>query len=320
MSRKVAVAIVHGVGMPTPDYADGFVRKVRARLQKDAKAAGAPVPEAEFEPIFWSDLVQARQDELWRRVSAKGKLDYKRTRQFILNYAADTIVYQRTPSHREAYEAIHAAMAAGLKRLAERAGPDAPLCVVGHSLGSVIASDYLFNLQAEFREPKTDFLSERVAKVLGPNPSPLERGETLALLYTLGSPIAIWSLRHHHADPARDYGAPIEVPSPHLSRYHPAFAAPGPGAGWLNLYDPGDVIAYPLQGLNDAYAKAVKDLRVEVGGPVLGMTPATHVLYWTAPPVVEAVAHGVAAAWAVLHPRQPPVEDAQAPPKPRAKR
>lgn len=321
MTRKVAVAIVHGVGMPTPDYADGFVKKVRARLQKDAKAAGAPVPEIEFEPVFWSDVIQARQDELWNRVSGKAKLDYRRMRQFILNYAADTIAYQRTPSHRESYEEIHARVAGSFKRLAERAGPDAPLCVVAHSLGSVIASDYLFNLETEFREPRTDFLSERVAKALGPNPSPLERGETLSLLYTLGSPIAIWSLRHQHADPARDYGTPVTVPSGHLSRYHAALGAPGPGSGWYNLYDPGDVIAYPLQGLNETYAKAVRDVRVEVGGLVTGMTPASHVMYWTAPPVVDAVAQGLRAAWDAVNPREVPVGDAApAAPKPRAAR
>jgi len=33
--------------------------------------------------------------------------------------------------------------------------------------------------------------------------TPLERGETLTLLYTLGSPIAIWSLRYP------DFGVPI---------------------------------------------------------------------------------------------------------------
>ena len=36
-----------------------------------------------------------------------------------------------------------------LAELAQEAGPDAPLCVIAHSLGTIIASNYLYDLQVD---------------------------------------------------------------------------------------------------------------------------------------------------------------------------
>ena len=321
MPPKLAVALVHGVGMPTPDFADATIALLKARAAERAEKAGVEPPEVEYEPVFWSDVIQARETELWARAGglAKGKdaLAFATTRQFILNYAADTIAYQRTPSSRHVYEAIHACMARSLQALARRAGRDAPLVVLAHSLGSVIASDYLFNLQAEARDPASFALPPPVLEVMGKDPSPLERGETLAQLWTLGSPLAIWSLRHHSADPAHDYGTPVTVPSPRLGSHHPALGAPGPGVGWTNLYDKGDVIAYPLQGLNASYATAVKDVQVKVGNAFASRTPLSHTEYWTDADVVDHVAGALLDAWRALHPTTIPV---QGPPKARRAR
>ena len=316
MTTKLAVALVHGVGNPSPDFADGMIAKLEARCQRQAKLAGVPAPDVAFEPVFWSDVIQARQDELWRRAGGKAEgkdaLAFHAMRQFILNYASDTIAYQRTPSSRHVYEGIHAAMARALRRLADRAGPDAPLCVIAHSLGSVIASDYLFNLQAEAKDPVANALPPPVMEVMGWDPTPLERGETLAQLFTLGSPIAIWSLRHHHADPAQDYGTPVAVPSPAMARHHPALAVPGPGVGWVNMYDRGDVIAYPLRDLNAAYAKAVTDVQVRVGNPLASRTPLSHTEYWTDDDVVRPIAQALLDAWRAVNPTAVTVQDAKA--------
>ena len=140
---------------------------------------------------------------------------------------------------------------AALGRLAERAGSGAPLCVLAHSLGSVIASDHLWDLQRERHG------ASATGREVGA--TPLERGQTLAGFYTFGSPIALWSLRH------RDFGRPIRVPH----------------GEWLNFFDRDDVIASPLKPLNDAYAHAVtEDVEVKVGGALAGWNPLAHTRYW----------------------------------------
>ena len=122
--------------------------------------------------------------------------------------------------------------------------------------------------------------------------TPLENGETLTLMYTMGSPIAIWSLRYE------DFGVPIPVPSPKLADHHPGLAGE-----WVNFYDPDDVIGYPLSTLNDAYGASVeRDVAVNVGGPLSSWNPLSHVAYWTDGDVTKPIAESLARVWRDLNP------------------
>ena len=78
------------------------------------------------------------------------------------------------PKGRAVYDAIHKTMAEGLKRLAGKAGPTAPLCVVAHSLGTVIACNYLYDLQ----KTEGSFIDKDLCTLT--QVTPLEHGETFA--------------------------------------------------------------------------------------------------------------------------------------------
>ena len=315
MTKTLAVALVHGIGNRNPAFADGMIQKLRERVGAEAARLGLKdAPHVEFEPIDWADAVEDREDILWRRVNQGGRLDYADLREFLLRRAGDAIAYQPTPWDRAVYDRVHVDVAKGLKRLAARAGPDAPLVVIAHSLGTVIASNYLYDLQATYgraaagrKAPSP--LPAPVAAVLGADPTPLEKGETLAQLWTMGSPLAIWGLRSHSDDPLRDFGTPIEVPSSTLAGRHPGLVGSGPHVGWTNLYDRDDVIAYPLKTLNPAHAVAVKaDVQVNVG-TWGSWTPLCHTGYWTAESVTTPIAHALARAWEAMHGVQVDVQD-----------
>src|SRR5439155_14029056 len=171
-----------------------------------------------------------------------------------------------------------------LRELAEAAEPDAPLCIVAHSLGTVIASNYFY-----------DLLTERAtAKKLVPRTvhertthTPLELGETLAHFYTLGSPLALWALRYP------DFGTPIAVPAPALARHHP-----GLDGEWVNFYDQDDLIAYPLRDLGPKYARAVAaDVAVRLGGLLVSWNPLVHPWYWNDTRVIDPIAAALARTW-----------------------
>ena len=97
------------------------------------------------------------------------------------------------------YDLIHGVMAQTLHRLALQAGSSAPLSVIAHSLGTVIASNYLYDLS------RPQLVSDEVKAHM--DDVPLERGETLVHFFTLGSPLAVWALHHD------DFGRPLTVPS-----------------------------------------------------------------------------------------------------------
>src|SRR5699024_5352203 len=154
-----------------------------------------------------------------------------RLRQFVVEFLGDAIAYQPTSFGGQNYDRIHATLAETLLRLKGKAGRSAPLCVISHSLGSVVAGNYFLDLQ-EKREYK---MGEKTKQSLGD--TPLEKGDTLSLFYTMGSPMALWSVRY------LDFGSPICIPAPGLVDLYPNIKGE-----WLNFYDRDDVLAYPLKG------------------------------------------------------------------------
>jgi len=287
MSQKIAVAIIHGVGKQDPTFADGMAQELKGRFAKElGQQIQDPASELAILPVYWAPAVQDAEEELWRRMKRGGEMDFTALRRFLVDFVADAIAYQPTPKDRRIYDGIHEKFAESLNRLAAEAGEKAPLCVIAHSLGSVIASNYFYDLQ----HPKRPLIAARVKKKIGD--TPLERGETFTLFYTLGSPIAMWSLRYPN------FGVPIEVPSPGLSKHYPDLAGE-----WVNYYDEDDVIAYPLKTLNEAYRKAIKaDREINAGGLLSSWNPVSHLGYWTDNDVTKPIAQELVRTWRAVNP------------------
>ena len=287
MSQKIAVAIIHGVGKQDPNFADGMAQELKDRFAREmGKKLKDPASELAILPVYWAPAVQDAEEELWRRMKRGGEMDFTTLRRFLVDFAADAIAYQPTPTDRWIYDGIHEKFAEILNGLATEAGQKAPLCVIAHSLGSVIASNYFYDLQ----HPERSLIARNVKKRIGN--TPLERGKTFALFYTLGSPIAIWSLRYPN------FGVPIAVPSPELSKYYPNLKGE-----WVNFYDEDDVIGYPLKTLNEAYRKAIKaDRQINAGGLLSSWNPASHLGYWTDNDVTKPIAQELVRTWRAVNP------------------
>jgi hypothetical protein len=282
MPHPIAIAFLHGIGRTEPGYSASMQRALERRfVRRIAGACAVPESMLVFEEINWSAALQRREDRLWRRLKSGGGMRYPRLRRFMVDFAADAIAYQPAPSDRSAYDAVHRTVAEGLARLAGRAGARAPLCLVSHSLGTVIANNYIYDLTKRRRS----FMCGSVRAAIGK--TPLERGETLSLFYTMGSPIALWGIRYPR------FGDPIRFPPRGLARHHP-----GVEAEWINLYDPDDVIAYPLRSLCARYRSAVtEDRRVDVGSIFARWTPLSHMAYWGNGAIADLVADGLARVW-----------------------
>lgn len=264
MIDRVAVAVVHGMGDQPSTFADSFERGVRKQFRKQS---GRPDDALVIRPVHWAPILEVPQVELLKRMNAAGRLDWTELRSFMVHFLADVFAYQVTPHDRAVYDAVHAVFARTLRDLAHEAGGDAPLCIVAHSLGTVIASNYVYDLQ---QLPSRDLRPALVRDAMGD--TPLERCETFADFYTLASPLGLFSLRYP------EFGRPVVVPG-----------------RWLNIYDRDDVIAWPLKTLNDAYAAQVdEDRQLNVGGLIQGPTPLSHTGYWNDGDVHEAVGRGLA--------------------------
>ncbi|PTL85595.1 hypothetical protein [Vitiosangium sp. GDMCC 1.1324] len=227
-----------------------------------------------------------------RKDSRLGRLHYPGARWLMMHFVGDAIAYQPGIGQSEVYDKIHACVTEALARLRQRAGDDAPLCVIAHSLGTIIASNYFYDLQvarAEMQKQGQSATRPLESHVDPMKRSPLERGETLAHLYTMGSPLALWSLRYPNQ---KELDSPVCVPAEELLLHHS-----GVEGEWVNYYDEDDLIAYPLQPLGDEYRKRVRDVNVRLSGLLFGWTPMVHPFYWANDKVMEPIAKALARTW-----------------------
>ena len=257
---------------------DGSRCAVAAEELDDEEGRGA---ELIAEPVYWANITRAKEEDVWERVAGDGRLDQRELRRFLFNVMGDTLAYQPSEGRIELYREVHRRVAGSFASLAERAGEGVPLCIVAHSLGSVVVHNFLYDVQH-----RPDYLGD-----VSPPESPPARGATLALLCTYGSPIAIWRLRF-----GDDYRA-IEFPGGELEERFPDVKAK-----WFNVFDIDDILAFPIGRLTDRYAALARDGYLEdrslrIGGVLTGWNPLVHYEYLEDDGVLEDLAHSLARTW-----------------------
>jgi hypothetical protein len=250
---RVGVLFVHGMGNLGPDYADALRERIVAALDGTASAIA-------FEAVHYRDPIEVAQANLWDRWRPHtGGLDDPELAfvryGLVVSGFGDVLAYVQT--HRAS---IHDRVRDGLARLRVRLERPAraPLVIVAHSLGSVVAEDYVR------RNQDGDALGD----------SPFARAETLTALYTLGSPLPLFRLTTDLP--------PVRVPGPAVpERMRTA-------AEWVNFHSRSDVFGMPLGILNAAYAEAVVDVRSSNRGLVGG-----HLGYWKNATIARRIALGL---------------------------
>lgn len=287
MSTKIVVAIAHGICVgnefdneESPKYTDGMAQALKLRLADIAGESGSEDQKLKWadsklaiSAINWTPVLRDERKNLYQNLDVDNLDSFFGLREFIFQAIADSLTYQVTQSKIDnlwSYAGIHRCFADGLNSLAREAQSDAPLCIISHSLGTVITSNYIYDLQT--KKAQIDI-----------GDTPLERGETLTSVYTMASQIPFWSLRHPNFD------RPIKVPSEKLGQYYSDLKGE-----WINFYNKSDIMGYPLRSLNEAYSKAVtEDREVNDGGLLESWNPLSHCSYWTSERAIDTIANGL---------------------------
>jgi pimeloyl-ACP methyl ester carboxylesterase len=160
------------------------------------------------------------------------------------------------------------------QRLADPKG--GPILVLAHSLGGVVVTNYLWNLERVTGEVGTanagataDGSRALARQAFGVTPA--QKLETLAGLVTFGCNIPLF------LPPTLPYEC-VRFPRRDLPEHLKAVAR------WLNVYDPFDVLGYPLNNLWDAnfrHGTTIDDVPLAVGPFPISRTPLSHNYYWT---------------------------------------
>lgn len=278
MYKKLAVAIIHGMGDQRVDFAEEMGIGIRRSFSKQLMHL-VPDPSSQLiiRPIQWSTVFADKEQVLFEKMVLDNQLDYKGLRKFILHNVGDVIAYQQVEEASHNYDRVHKFIGEKLHEISLEASDDAPLCVVSHSLGSVVASNYFYDLQ---------FKQEHVRSIVSRS-SPLEKGDTLALFYTMGTTLPLWSLRYHN------FSRPINIPSNELQNYYP-----GLDGEWINFFDTDDVLGYPLKDVDEHYYNAVnEDRKIHNKGLLTGWNPLCHNGYFTNKDVIDVIVKGLVRTW-----------------------
>ncbi|AFU12956.1 hypothetical protein MC28_1534 [Bacillus thuringiensis MC28] len=279
---KIAVAIIHGIGEQKPDFADKMIVLIKEKFQQElSHIIDEPALELVFKPIFWSELFAEREQGIFQKIVLDENLHFNDLRRFVIQYLGDAIAYQPVETVKQNYERVHNKVRQNFKELSNEAGETAPLCIISHSLGSVIASNYFYDLQ--FGKNTQDLIIDKL--------SPLEEGETLTLFYTLGTTLPLWSLRYH------DFNRPINIPSKKLDNFYA-----GLKGEWINFYDKDDILGYPLRSVDESYKDAVtEDKEINVGNLMTSWNPLSHHAYFIDNDVIDSIVKSLARTWKYIN-------------------
>ena len=282
MSDSIAVAIVHGTGRKEPDFADNMIDVLHEKFPNHLSDDQNKHADLVIEPVYWADLTRKREDEIWEKVKASGPMKNHEMRRFIFNVTGDTLAYQPSEGRRELYVGVHDRMANAFKNLVDRAGPEAPLCIFAHSMGTIVAHNFLYDMQ---NAEEGTYQGEDRAETM------LERSDTLSLFVTCGSPLAIWRLRF-----GDDYKA-IRFPGSKVEELYPNLKPK-----WLNIYDQDDVLGYPISELTDDYKELANDDYLEdqpqnVGAFWKSWNPMSHKGYFRDRESLDTLATHLAEVW-----------------------
>jgi len=269
MTQQIAVAVVHGMGSADQHYSVELKHRVTESYLRGNKRRSDT--DLVWQEIYWGDLVQERHARTLKAVNYRNDLAYPGLRELFVDYLGTSLAY-RPQSGFPVYPALHGRVKEQLAKLATHRRIDqekTPLVLLAHSFGSVILSNYIYDLQIE---------QARIGGLV-PGLTAFEQFQTLAGFITFGSPLAVY------ADQPGDFNRAIRVAGsqvPEAMRSH---------VKWLNFYDKDDIIAYPLKGINDAYAKAVTDdIEINVGSAATSWNPGCHNGYWEDPDFYRPVA------------------------------
>jgi len=272
------ILIIHGMGDQPKDFSIGFQKELLSKfntsldyLTKDYSISKPSRSEPlNFIPGWWAPVMDATQKELERRIyNDKKKIPF--LRKFGMSFMGDVVAYQGEPVYNEIHRCLAEALRANLKT------GSGHLTILAHSLGSMIASDFVYDHTIKIGKTFQDGF-----------------GVSFSNFFTLGAPLVLYAMRSANGEaftPARlldHFDRPVRVESE--TGY------------WLNLFDDDDIIGYPIKPVNRFYREAVTaDLTVTVGDFLTRWNPLSHAHYWDDGGVCRIVADKLAIDFAAIH-------------------
>jgi len=278
----VNVIVIHGIGnlrVASASYSQPLQERIRRYFGSSDPSALA------FHEVNWSDIGDAEEMDLidnkhvlpdaslpgagslWPLNHALGEVFdsvtniSEQARRFLLLSVGDVLIYLTKPGGEQIRQRLIDKVVA-VRELLARERPHRKqhyVSIIAHSLGSVVAYDVCALFGTRYRD--------------------MVRGLGLSNLFTMGSPLALFTLMQ--------YGGA----APHYAERGVYLDRPDGSGRWINFYDQQDPIAFPLR---DVYPPllgvqgrdyVIRDCRVQTG------TFHAHLNYFTNDGIAREIAY-----------------------------
>ena len=278
---RVHILAIHGIGRGPRE---GFSRDLRNLVVQELEhmGSGSASRAEERRGHFWQEVVwdeDKAAEELYQKVGDPlprcirqllRRLEAPTPREFACYDVGDILDYYSR--QRQVLDKVQEKVERIKEEHREKGTRELYFALVGHSMGSVVAFDFLHRSQRE-PGPSGGWLGA------DSRPGSIQVGAASDVtvlasgLFTLGSPLALFSrLRDARAHQYRQ-GEPFRLVD-----------------GWWNFYDKEDLVAFPLQGI---FSAMVQDVEVDnFPLPVIGFLRA-HGGYWRNRNVAKCIAQHV---------------------------
>ena len=283
---KLAAILTHGIGVHDKNWAQETIAQLELKILKKINSyvpGKAPAKAKDAIDIYsfeWDEIFYERQMILYGVLTAQSKPHVipvtgainpiagigiflsglftkwilKTQAKVASQFVADILAYLNP----EASALVNKKLQELLAEAGKSAhGAKTPITFISHSLGTVITSNFIYDRTKGGK--------------------PFDRKLILENFFTVGAPIALFSLRYDK-DPEA-FSSPVHMEA---------------SAGrWLNIFDDDDPVGMQLKGLNKEYGKAVhQDVQVDVGPYGL-----SHTAYLSNPAVLDVIATKLALDW-----------------------
>lgn len=102
MSQKIAVIVIHGIGIQEPDFAKEAANKLKDEFEKQLIQENLTVVNAKkqlvIHPIHWAKVFEEDEEEFEKRLKGGGVPLYDKItnflRRFMIHFVADALAYQ----------------------------------------------------------------------------------------------------------------------------------------------------------------------------------------------------------------------------------
>ena len=276
MAVKTVVLALHGMGDTKLYYAEGLKKKL-------AKKVGSKWKNVYFDSIYYADVFQDNQNNIFNRIKAADDIDWIGLRKFLMFGFSDAAGFERNASlPNSPYEQVQNKILDALDKAYDVAGPNAHVVFIAHSLGTHIISNYIWDAQAKEPTQGAWRMGGFEDSLAGSDLDKFRRLKNLKNLYFTGCPI------------------PIFVAGLSQGKIK-AISSRGKGYSfkWKNFFDPDDPLGWPLKNIStrnvkESYKYEVnEDKAVNVGNVLNSWNPLSHNSYWTDNNVINPIADDI---------------------------